>query len=237
MSFIQRYGRCIYAKVTPEPNENSQEENQEEGQGEIQLSTDEYVDLGLPSGTLWYNSNLGANSPTARGAYFSWGNKEGYVASYTEGDYEGTIVGYSFIQSNYELTNGYQLSDGYIPVENDAANDTLGEGWVIPTATQFQELLDNCTLTWVTIDEVPGKLFTSNINGNVIFLPNTGCGNADTLSSPRFEAGYWTSTEDENNTNNAYAFALSTTILPNLTPVHPEEKRFGYGIRPVKVPL
>ena len=232
MSFIQRYGRCVYARVTPEPNETSQET-----QTEPQLSTDLYVDLGLPSGTLWYNSNLGANSPTARGYYFSWGNKEGYVASYTEGEYEGSIVGYSFIQSNYELTNGYQISDGYIPVENDAATDILGEGWVIPTATQFQELLDNCTLTWETIDGVPGKLFTSNINGNVIFLPNTGNGTGDTLSSPRFEAGYWTSTEDENNINNAYAFALSTYILPNLTPVHPEEKRFGYGIRAVKVPI
>lgn len=228
MSFIQRYGRCIYAKATPEPNQ----ENQETQTGP-QLSTDLYVDLGLPSGTLWYNSNLGANSPTARGAYYSWGNKEGYVASYTEGDYEGTIVGYSFIQNNYELTDGYQLS-GYIPVENDAANDTLGEEWMIPTDTQFQELIDNCTITWVTIDDIPGKLFTSNINGNVIFLPNNGYGNATILDSPRFEASYWTSVEDENNTNKAYTFALGTSILPNLTPVHPEEKRFGFGIRPVK---
>ena len=231
MSFIQRYGRCVYARINSEPNEESQE-----AQTGPQLSTDLYVDLGLPSGTLWYNSNLGANSPTARGYYFSWGNKEGYVASYTEEEYEGTIVGYSFIQDNYELTQGYQLS-GYIPEENDAAADILGEGWVIPTETQFQELLDNCTITWETIDGVPGKLFTSNINGNVIFLPNTGCGNGEVLSSPRFEAGYWTSTEDENDTDKAYAFAISTSILPNLTPVHPEEKRFGYGIRPVKVPL
>lgn len=232
MSFIQRYGRCFYAKITPEPNEESQET-----QTGPQLSTDLYVDLGLPSGTLWYNSNLGANSPTARGYYFSWGNKEGYVASYTEGEYEGTIVGYSFIQDNYELTNGYQLSDGYIPVENDAAVDILGEGWTIPTSQQFQELIDNCTITWETIDEITGKLFTSNINGNVIFLPNNGYGNATTLSSPRFQSAYWTSDEDEEDSSKAYAFALSTSILPNLNPVHVEEKRFGFGIRAVKVPL
>ena len=239
MSFIKMYGRCYQRFNSDENQENTQEVNPQENDSNqrIQLSNDEYVDLGLPSGTLWYNKNLGANSPIARGYYFSWGNKEFYVASYTEGEYEGTIVGYSFIQDNYELTDGYQISDGYIPIENDAANDILGDGWVIPTATQFQELLDNCTLTWETIEGVPGKLFTSNINGNVIFLPNTGNGTGDTLSSPRFEAGYWTSTEDENNTNNAYAFALSTYILPNLTPVHPEEKRFGYGIRAVKVPL
>ena len=233
MSF-KYYAKCCYCRATIEPN---QEENQGNQNTEPQISSDLYVDLGLPSGTLWYNKNLGANSPTARGAYYSWGNLEGYVASYTEGDYNGTIVGYSFIRSNYELTNGYQLSDGYIPAENDAAADTLGGEWRIPTVTQFQELIDTCTITWTTIDGIPGKLFVSNINGNAIFLPNNGYGNATILDSPRFEASYWTSIEDENNTDKAYTFALGTSILPSLTPVHPEEKRFGFGIRAVKVPL
>lgn len=239
MSFIKMYGRCYQRFNSDENQENTQEVNPQENNNnqEIQLSNDEYVDLGLPSGTLWYNKNLGANSPTARGAYYSWGNKEGYVASYEEGDYEGTIVGYSFIQDNYELTNGYQLSDGYIPVDNDAASEALSEGWVIPTVQQFQELVDNCTITWVTIDEIPGKLFTSNINGNVIFLPNNGYGNATTLSSPRFQSAYWTSDEDEVDSSKAYAFALSTSILSNLDPVHVEEKRFGFGVRAVKVAL
>lgn len=235
MSFIKTYGRCYQRFDSNE--ESSQENNSQENSQGIQLSDADYVDLGLPSGTLWYNSNIGAGTPTSRGAYFSWGNLEGYVASYTEGDYDGTIVGYSFIQDNYELTNGYQLSDGYIPTENDAATDTLGEGWVIPSPQQFQELIDNCTITWVTIDEVPGKLFTSNINGNVIFLPNNGYGNATTLTSPGFQSAYWTNDEDEEDSSRAYAFVISTSILPNLEPVHAEEKRFGFGIRPVKVPI
>ena len=33
----------------------------------------EYVDLGLPSGTLWATCNVGANSPEAFGDYFAWG--------------------------------------------------------------------------------------------------------------------------------------------------------------------
>ena len=33
----------------------------------------EYVDLGLPSGTLWATCNLGANSPEQYGDYFAWG--------------------------------------------------------------------------------------------------------------------------------------------------------------------
>lgn len=33
----------------------------------------EYVDLGLPSGTLWSTYNVGATSPYEKGHYFAWG--------------------------------------------------------------------------------------------------------------------------------------------------------------------
>ena len=33
----------------------------------------EYVDLGLPSGTLWATTNIGADSQDDFGNYFSWG--------------------------------------------------------------------------------------------------------------------------------------------------------------------
>ena len=33
----------------------------------------EYVDLGLPSGTLWATCNVGANAPEDYGDYFAWG--------------------------------------------------------------------------------------------------------------------------------------------------------------------
>ena len=203
---------------------------------QVDMVLNGFVDLGLPSGTLWSTVNVGAQTPFQRGQYFSWGNIEGYVASYNEGDYSGEIVGYSFIQDNYQLTNGYQLS-GSIPVGNDAAVDIMGGEWSIPTDTQFQELFDNCTITWVTKNGVPGKLFTSNINGKTLFLINNGYGNATTLDSPKYQAAYWTSVEDKVNTNKALSFVLSTSILPNLNAVHPEEKRFGFGIRAVKVPF
>lgn len=37
------------------------------------LNGHDWVDLGLPSGTKWATSNVGANSPTAYGDYFAWG--------------------------------------------------------------------------------------------------------------------------------------------------------------------
>ena len=35
--------------------------------------SDNYVDLGLPSGLLWATHNVGAESPEDYGSYFSWG--------------------------------------------------------------------------------------------------------------------------------------------------------------------
>ena len=36
----------------------------------------EYVDLGLPSGTLWATCNVGANSPEEFGYFFAWGETQ-----------------------------------------------------------------------------------------------------------------------------------------------------------------
>ena len=36
----------------------------------------EYVDLGLPSGTLWATCNVGATTPEGYGDYFAWGDVE-----------------------------------------------------------------------------------------------------------------------------------------------------------------
>lgn len=40
----------------------------------------EYVDLGLPSGTLWATCNVGAESENDVGLYFQWGDTQGYTA-------------------------------------------------------------------------------------------------------------------------------------------------------------
>ena len=36
----------------------------------------EYVDLGLPSGTLWATCNVGASKPEEYGNYFAWGRND-----------------------------------------------------------------------------------------------------------------------------------------------------------------
>ena len=45
----------------------------------------EYVDLGLPSGTLWASCNVGATKPEEYGLYFAWGETKGYTSATSAG--------------------------------------------------------------------------------------------------------------------------------------------------------
>lgn len=52
------------------------EQEEKKTLGKINANGHEYVDLGLPSGTLWETCNVGANSPEEYGDYFAWGEIE-----------------------------------------------------------------------------------------------------------------------------------------------------------------
>ena len=43
----------------------------------VRVSEGEYVDLGLPSRTLWATRNIGASKPEVFGDYFAWGETSG----------------------------------------------------------------------------------------------------------------------------------------------------------------
>ena len=116
-----------------------------------------YVDLGLPSGTLWAEYNVGASSPEEYGDYFSFGEtspKDWYS--------EDT---YSFDKS---LSKGENLA-----LVDDAAYVNWGENWRMPTKDDWQELIDNCSYTESAFNAVEGMMFTGP-NGNTIFLPYAG---------------------------------------------------------------
>ena len=66
----------------------------------------EYVDMGLPSGTLWATCNIGATSSTDFGDYFAWGE--------TEPKEEYTDENYKFFEGYKELPGvGYYLMHEY----------------------------------------------------------------------------------------------------------------------------
>ncbi len=55
----------------------------------------------------------------------------------------------------------------------DQVKSSWGNYWATPTRTEYNELINNCTWTWETMNGVNGYKVTGS-NGNSIFLPATG---------------------------------------------------------------
>ena len=161
--------------------------------------TDEhqYVDLGLPSGTLWASCNVGANSPEERGSYFAWGETE------TKEMYDWKQYKYCTVENNvYVLTkycadssygfNGFVDTLRVLEPMDDAARANWGDNWRMPTKEEWEELLRETTDTLTEQNGVEGRLFTGS-NGNSLFLPNTGFFLDDEVICPNLGI-YWSST-------------------------------------------
>ena len=130
----------------------------------------EYVDLGLPSGLKWATCNVGASSPEEYGLYFAWGETTGYTGEQVTGGVR------AFNPSVYSSGPAASISVD-LTLEQDAAHVNLGGNWRMPTKAEFQELLDNCNVTW--IDDyngtgVVGCIFISKANGKSVFFPAAG---------------------------------------------------------------
>ena len=141
----------------------------------------EYVDLSLPSGTMWATCNVGATKPEDTGLLFQFGRVDGY--KYGDANHkfrtnaqnleDGTTSEYIPITSSGKT---YKVND-ILDLKDDAAHVNMGGKWSMPTNDEFKELLDNTTHNLVTINGVLGMRFTSNTNGYQLFIP--------------FMQGYW----------------------------------------------
>ena len=125
----------------------------------------EAVDLGLPSGTLWASYNVGATKPEEVGGYYAWGETE------EKDEYEW---------SNYSLCDGTEgtcrnIGEDIGGTQNDVAHVKWGPTWRMPTVTEWEEVIMNCSNQSFTMNGVNGILLTSRNNGNSIFIPATGC--------------------------------------------------------------
>lgn len=144
--------------------------------GNIQPEEHPYVDLGLPSGTLWATMNVGANSPEEYGDYFAWGEttpKDWYDWStyqWCEGNYN-TLTKYC-TNSSYGY-NGFTDGKIELDLEDDAAYVNWSPDWRMPSQEQIQELYNNCFSEWTTLNGVNGRLFTGP-NGASMFMPAAG---------------------------------------------------------------
>ena len=139
----------------------------------------DYVDLGLPSGTKWATCNVGATKPEEYGNYYAWGETE----PKTSYDWDT----YKWCNGSEDTLTKYNTNSDYGTVDNktvldladDAARANWGGAWRMPTDAEWTELRENCTWRW-TYDYngtgVAGRIVTSKINGNSIFLPAASYG-------------------------------------------------------------
>jgi hypothetical protein len=142
-----------------------------------------YVDLGLPSGTKWATMNVGATKPEEYGLYFAWGDTQGYTASQV-GSGEGQKVfawaDYKWSKDGGTTMSKYNATDGktVLDLEDDAARANWGGSWKIPTAEQFQELIDSTEKRWTTVNNVNGYEFAKSgdttFSGDTLFIPAAG---------------------------------------------------------------
>ncbi|MCQ2209048.1 MAG: hypothetical protein MJZ34_02035 [Paludibacteraceae bacterium] len=152
-------------------------------------STHEYVDLGLPSGTLWATCNIGASQPEEYGDYFSWGEtkpKEVY-----------DMIRYKWLKD--DVYTKYNHIDSYSTLlpEDDAATVNWGDEWRMPTCYEQRELVEKCTYSWEEVNGVYGAKFTGP-NGNSVFFPAAGYRNCLDAFRVGYGGYYWSSSLDDN---------------------------------------
>ena len=151
------------------------------------------VDLGLPSGLLWADRNVGADSPYECGNYFAWGEVEtkDYFSWATYKWYNAENNG----MNKYCTIADYGNVDDKTVLEpaDDAATINMGKKWRMPTEEEQRELFEQCVCTWTTEYAIPGYKVTGP-NGNSIFLPATGFCKEDRIRFVGVNSYYWSAT-------------------------------------------
>ena len=169
-----------------------------------------YVDLGLPSGLLWATCNVGADAPEDYGNLYAWGEimpKSDYSwDNYLHGGYYQLTKYCSDASCGYE---GFTDNLTILLPEDDAARANWGGNWRMPTKEEWQELLDNTTVTWTQQNGVNGRLFTAT-NGNSLFLPAAGYQLGSSFHDGGIIGDYWSSSLDTGDPLDAWYFYFNS---------------------------
>ncbi len=148
-----------------------------------------FVDLGLPSGLLWAECNLGAVSPDDFGNYYAWG-ETAVKDSYDQDNYRHALNGYELAKYCNDEDYGRVDNLTRLEADDDAATANSGKGVRLPTAGDWKELLDNCKVEWTTHKGTAGVLLTGP-DGNSLFLPAAGYRDGSELVDALSGGYYW----------------------------------------------
>ena len=178
----------------------------------------------------WATCNLGASSPEEWGGTYGWGDPTGtHTEQYLGESWGNYVEDEATCRAFYGGLNPPTDISG---TEYDVARALWGEGWRIPSKSEFDKLRDNCKRELTTLNGAKGYRFTSNLNGNSIFLPLTPSRWGEKLLEWELETAesgnYWTSTHMYPDYDLVYHIML--TKLDNN---YGGRACTGYSIRPV----
>ena len=181
----------------------------------------DWVDLGLPSGTLWATCNIGASSPEDYGDYFAWGETEPKSA-YNEDTY---------FDSDFNKYNNYGGLTELLP-EDDAATVNWGVNWQMPSPAQIQELYNSgyTTTEWTKLNGVDGRMIVSKSNGNRVLLPAAGYRSGASLYDAGSYGYYWSRSLDSSNSRYGYYLYFYSSYIRSYG-----YRYYGRSVRPVRV--
>ena len=212
------------------------------------------------NGPYWAECNVGASEPEECGYYFWWGDTVGYTRSGGTWDertsrfYDVTWVSSTgeqmsnspFPDSDSSPTtcptmnkdNSTLQSEGWIDATtnlvaaHDAATAHLGAPWRMPTYQEYDDLINNCTTTWIT-NGVKGRLVTGTgaYANRSIFLPATGYGITTNLYNTASQGYYWSSTPNPGRLS--YAWRLHFTSK-SFSQQYSNYRYYGQPVRPVR---
>ena len=184
------------------------------------INSHKFIDLGLPSGLLWAETNVGADNAYDDGDYYAWGE---------------TSTKRSYTSDNYSFTGSY------LEAANDVATTKWGSGCRMPTCDEMSELCNtnNCTWTWVSCKNSAGENIdcykaVSVKNGNFIYLPASGYREEESFCEYGGKGYYWSSTFYY--INYAYFLYFSNSHRPIASCGYDDDdyyRYYGFTVRPV----
>lgn len=204
-----------------------------------------FIDLGLPSGTLWCCCNVGATGPLQTGDLFAWcmtdvktrfGDQNYPFYKYDGSRYfEGGVFYYP------------ERTKYTVPVQNlqgtkyDAAKVHMGSNYVTPNYEQVKELVDSTRAQDIVYKGVRCTVVVGP-NDNAILLPHCGLGDCDgrlrvkygvyMVSESNVPAGTYTYEALGGKRPRIYTFSTSSRNHLKMSDL--EFPSNGFGVRPVR---
>ena len=198
--------------------------------GGEEVITYEYVDLGLS--VKWATMNVGAKTEEDYGHYYMWGS----ITPNTPDECNWANTPFNNGATSYDTTYFNSVKDTVIPnkvlaKEYDVAVQIMGGDWRMPTKDECQELYKNTTQSWVTINGVNGRKFTSKTDtSKYIFIPAAGYYYNGSVSEVGTYGYIWSSTISSPYNNARFLKFKATTCSASTT-----ERCYGMSVRGVKM--